>query len=94
MTAIRLISHTGELNTVARLHPKSMLVRDANTVLTFTQHIDNRKHLDEKLFHLLRETKQRVRHQWIERSKFIPVDPVLAIMELTQQDSDPNYKNI
>lgn len=93
MSTIRFIGHNGEISTVARLHPKSMFVLDANTVLTLLQHISSRKQLNEKHIHLLRETRRRVRHQWIARSKFIPVDPVLALMELTRQDREPNYEN-
>lgn len=91
MSNIRFVGHTGELLSLGRLHPKSMFVLDANTVLNLVRHVDQRSRLDEAHMRLLRETRQRVRRQWTERFRFLPVDPVLALMELTRQDIAPDY---
>lgn len=91
MNTIRFVGHTGEIKALARLHAKTMFVFDANTALTFIRHVDQRTTLDASHSRLLRVTRQRVRHHWTERSRFLPVDPVLALMELTRQDSAPDF---
>jgi hypothetical protein len=89
--SIRLVGHTGEITALGRLHAKSMFVFDANTALTLIRHVDQQTRLDDMHFRLLRETRQRIRRQWTERGVFLPVDPVLGLMELTKQDSCPNF---
>lgn len=68
-----------------------MFVLDANTMLNLVRHVDQGSRLDEAHMRLLREMRQRVRRQWTERFRFLPVDPVLALMELTRQDIAPDY---
>lgn len=68
-----------------------MFILDANTVHTFLQHADKGISLSTIDARLLRETRQRVRRQWIDRSKFIPIDPVLALLELTKQDRGEDF---
>lgn len=68
-----------------------MFVFDANTVLAFIRHADQVIRLDEPHFRLLRETRRRVHIQWVQRSKYLPVEPVLALMELTRQDHEANF---
>jgi hypothetical protein len=63
-----------------------MFVFDANTVLAIERHSSKGVKLDESQFRLLLETRKRVHRHWKKRSRYIPVEPVLAVMELTRQD--------
>ncbi len=91
MGTIRFVGHTGEVKSLSKLHPKTMFVLDANTVLRFIRHVNSGERLDEAHMRLLRETRRRVHLHWSERYRRIPVDPVMAFMELTKQDVEPNY---
>ncbi len=91
MRTIRFIGHTGEITALARRPPNAMFVFDANTVLAFIRHADQATRLDDAHFRLLRETRRRVHLQWVQRSRFLPIEPVLALMELTRQDCEPNF---
>lgn len=91
MNTIRFIGHTGEITALARQPPNAMFVFDANTVLAFIRHADQATRLDDAHFRLLRETRRRVHLQWKQRSKYLPIEPVLALMELTQQDSKADF---
>ena len=86
MSTIRFINHTGEITALARRPPNTMFVFDANTVLAFIRHADQATRLDGAHFRLLRETRRRVHIQWTQRSRRLPIEPVLALMELTRQD--------
>lgn len=91
MSTIRFIGHTGELKSLGGLHPKTMFVLDANTVLNISRHVDSSARLDDAHMRLLRETRRRVHLQWSQRIKFIPVEAVFAIMELTKQNLNVDY---
>lgn len=91
MGSIRFIGHRGEVTSLSNLHPKTMFVLDANTVLTFVRHVNSGYRLDEAHMRLLRETRRRVHIHWTKRYRLIPVEPVMAFMELTKQDLAPNY---
>lgn len=91
MSAIRFIGHTGEITALARQPLNTMFVLDANTVLAFIRHADQATRLDDAHFRLLRETRRRVYLQWTQRSKRIPIEPVLALMELTRQDCEADF---
>lgn len=88
---IRFIGHTGELKSLSRLHPKTMFVLDANTVMNLGRHVDSGTGLDDAYMRLLRETRRRVHLQWSKRVKFIPVEAAFAFMELTKQDLSADY---
>lgn len=90
--SIRFISHTGEISALARQPPNTMFVFDANTVLNFMRHADHSTRLDDAHFRLLRETRQRIHIQWTQRSRYLPVEPVLALMELTRQDCEADFE--
>ncbi|OMG51650.1 hypothetical protein BJN45_17165 [Azonexus hydrophilus] len=68
-----------------------MFVFDANTVLAFIRHADQATRLDDAHFRLLRETRRRVHLQWTQRSRRLPIEPVLALMELTRQDCEADF---
>lgn len=90
--SIRFISHTGEISALARQPPNTMFVFDANTVLSFIRHADHATRLDDAHFRLLRETRRRVHIQWTQRSRRLPIEPVLALMELTRQDYEADFE--
>lgn len=91
MSTIRFIGHTGEITALARQPPNAMFVFDANTVLAFIRHADQATRLDDAHFRLLRETRRRVHLQWTQRSRRLPIEPVLALMELTRQDCEADF---
>lgn len=91
MSSIRFIGHTGEITALARQPPNAMFVFDANTVLTFIRHADQGTRLDDAHFRLLLETRRRVHIQWTQRARFLPVEPVFALMELTRQDCEADF---
>lgn len=88
---MRFIGHTGEIKALNRLSEKCMFVLDANTVQKFLQHSDRNVRLDEESYKLLQITRRRVRQQWTVKELFIPVEPVLALMELTRQDYELDF---
>lgn len=91
MSTIRFIGHNGEITALARQPPNAMFVLDANTVFAFIRHADQATRLDDAHFRLLRETRRRVHLQWTQRSRRLPIEPVLALMELTRQDCEADF---
>lgn len=90
-STLRFVGHTGELRSLRRVPARSMFAFDANTIMTFMQHLGRQERVPAAYHGLLLETRARVRQQWTERQTFIPIDPVLGILELTKQDLEPDF---
>lgn len=91
MDNLRFVGHTGEITNLRRLPAKSMFVFDANTVLTLLRLVRQGGRTPPKYGTLLLVSRARVHLQWKQREKFLPVDPVFGVMELTKQDLAEDY---
>lgn len=92
MNNLRFIGHTGEIRNLRRLHAKSMFVFDANAILTMLGYMRRNDQISPAYNAVLLESRARVHVHWQVREKFLPVDPVLGIMELTKQDLAIDYQ--
>ncbi|WP_296468134.1 hypothetical protein [Rhodoferax sp.] len=91
MSNLRFIGHTGEIRNLRRLHAKSMFVFDANAILTMLGCVRRNEKISPAYNAVLMESRARVHLHWQVREKYLPVDPVLGIMELTKQDLALDY---
>lgn len=88
---LRFVGHTGEIINLRRLPAKTMFVVDSNLVLRLVSKHEDFDQLPRSYRNFLLTTRQRAHIGWKVREKFIPVDPTLAIMELTKQNSKPDF---
>jgi hypothetical protein len=89
--ALRFVGHNGEITNLRRLSPKTMFVVDSNLVLNLLSNHDKLNKIPQAYFEFLLASRQRAHTGWKIRERFIPVDPVLAIMELTKQNSTADF---
>lgn len=88
---LRFVGHTGEIRNLRRLSMKTMFVVDSNLVLNLLSKAARFDRLPPSYRSFLLATRQRALASWKVQEKFIPIDPVLAIMELTKQSSRPDF---
>jgi hypothetical protein len=88
---LRFVGHTGEITNLRRLTPKTMFVVDSNLVLNLLSNHDKANKIPQPYFEFLLASRQRAHTGWKVRERFIPIDPVLAIMELTKQNSKADF---
>ncbi|MFZ2633120.1 MAG: hypothetical protein WA081_04260 [Desulfosalsimonadaceae bacterium] len=70
-----------------------MYIPDSNLVLSIVQSNNKKQTLSGKHKHFLSVTKQAVARSWHQSQQWIPIDPILAIMELTKQNVTPNFNS-
>jgi hypothetical protein len=87
------IGHQGLMSSLNQDNHNTMYILDANLVLTLIQAQTSGNTLSQKHQHFLSMTKEAVQCLWHQNSQWIPVNPVLALMELKKQDTAPNYKS-
>jgi hypothetical protein len=87
------IGHKGLMQALSFSHADAMYIPDANLVLSLIQSHKNRKRSTSRHKHFLAVSKQAVMHSWHQQKKWIPVNPVLALMELTKQNVAANYES-
>lgn len=90
---IYFVGHKGQMKVLDSSDIDTMYIPDSNLVLTLVQSTHNKKKLSDKHNHFISVTKQAVTHSWHQGKKWIPINPILAIMELTKQNVMPNYES-
>lgn len=95
LPTIRYAGYHGEICNIRTEIGKVLFVPDSNLVLTLRKNLEPGVNLPQSYQLFLRETKRRVHQQWNSRvkNKFLCVDPSLASLELSRQDSNPNKAN-
>ncbi|MGL5001866.1 MAG: hypothetical protein ACRDAM_02890, partial [Casimicrobium sp.] len=88
---LRLIGHFGEIGSVKKTLPGAMFLLDANLLLTLLQCASKPSETPPRYREFLLTIRARVRLQWHERERFIPVNAVLAALELSKQDTERDY---
>jgi hypothetical protein len=68
-----------------------MYLLDANLVLSLLQSVSKGKSLSRRHKHFLSVSKQAVNFLWHKKQAWIPINPVIALMELTKQNIKPDY---
>lgn len=91
--SLYFIGHKGLMSSLDQSNHNTMYILDANLVLALLQARTSGKKLSEKHQHFLSVTKEAVQYLWHQNSQWIPVNPVLALMELKKQDIALNYKS-
>lgn len=86
------VGHGGAIKTLKRKTGKIMLVPDANLVLVLLNNFSNINTLPPHYKDFIRISKSRIRLCWHVREKWMPINPVLALMELSKQDEKADYK--
>lgn len=86
------VGHKGQMKVLDSSDINTMYIPDSNLVLTLVQSIHNKKKLSDRHSHFIAVTKQAVTRSWHQDKKWIPINPILAIMELTKQNVMPNYE--
>lgn len=90
---IYFIGHEGLKSRLEAGHQQTMYVPDANVVLKLLRFASSGMSLSEKHKHFLSVSKQAVNFLWHQNEQWIPVNPVLALMELTKQNRTPDFKS-
>lgn len=86
------VGHNGRMNTLDAGNVNTMYIPDSNLVLALIRSNHKKQELSGKHEHFLSTTKQAVMRSWHQSQQWIPINPVLAIMELTKQNVTPNFK--
>lgn len=89
--SLRFVSHSGLITNLRRLHQRTMFVLDSNVILALTNSQKRGEPPPLPYRNLLLATRQRAHVDWRVRKRFIPIDPVFAVMELTKQNSRADY---
>lgn len=87
------VGHQGLMNDLYQEYSKIMYVPDSNLVLALIQKGASGKNLSAKHNHYLSVSKERVHQCWHLDREWIPVNPILALMELSKQHHKPEYAN-
>ena len=87
------VGHKGQMRSLDLGNTNTMYIPDSNLVLSILQSASTGTELSGKRKHYLSASKQAVNLLWHQNKKWIPVNPVLAIMELTKQNEAPNYQS-
>lgn len=87
------VSHKGRMNALDDSNVNTMYIPDSNLVLALVHSNNKKQKLSGKHKHFLSVTKQAVVRSWHQSQQWIPINPILAIMELTKQNVTPNFKS-
>lgn len=87
------IGHQGLMNSLEPNNHNTMYILDANLVLSLLQTKTSGKKLSEKHQHFISVTKEAVQYLWQQNHQWIPINPVLALMELKKQHTAPNFNS-
>jgi hypothetical protein len=82
----------GSIKTLKRTPGKIMFVLDANLILNLMNKNLEYDDFPNSYKDFLRISRNKAYKSWSMRGKWIPIDPVLAIMELTKQDKKQDFK--
>ncbi len=90
--SLYFVGHRGLIQRLDAGQRHTMYVPDANLVLSLLRARSKGETLSGRHKHFLSVTKQAINHSWHQQKRWIPVNPVLALMELTQQHRRPNFR--
>lgn len=85
------VGHEGQIQTLNAGHTNTMYIPDSNLVLSLIQANQKENKLSGKHKHFLSISKQAVIRSWHQKKQWIPVNPTMALMELTKQNIMPSY---
>jgi len=71
----------------------TMYIPDANLVLSLVRSNSNGNKLAGRHKHFVSVSKQAVNHSWHQNKQWIPINPILALMELTKQNAASDYQS-
>ena len=91
--SLYFVGHQGQMQVLDSGNDKTMYIPDSNLVLALVQSIHGKKKLSGRHKHFLSASKQAVVRSWHQQKQWIPINPVLAIMELTRQNVSPDYES-
>ncbi|MGH9623668.1 MAG: hypothetical protein ACRD4G_04940 [Bryobacteraceae bacterium] len=86
------VGHEGLMQTLDAGNLNTVYIPDANLVLSLVQSDTKGMKLTGRHKHFLSVSKQAVNRSWHQNKQWIPVNPILALMELTKQNVAPDYK--
>ena len=87
------VGHKGQMEALDAGNVNTMYIPDSNLVLELVQSNHKKKKLSGKHKHFRSVSKQAVVRSWHQNQQWIPINPILAIMELTKQNVTPNYES-
>jgi hypothetical protein len=92
---LNFIGHGGLIENLNENYENSMFVPDANLIMAFRRWQYSKKKIREhpNYQHFYEVTKYCIRKNWVCNDKYIPVNPTLAIFELSRQHIQPNPKS-
>ena len=88
---LQFVGHGGAIQTLKRQSGKIMFVPDANLVLNLLNNLSDINALPFEYKEFLRLSRNKAHLCWRVRGKWMPINPVLAVMELTKQEKTKNY---
>lgn len=91
--SLYFVGHKGQMKALDAGSANTMYIPDSNIVLALVQFSHKKKNLSGRHKHFLSISKQAVVRSWHQNQQWIPINPVLAIMELTKQHVVPNYES-
>jgi hypothetical protein len=90
--SLYFIGHEGVMQRLHMGQRSTMYIPDSNVVLSLLRSTSKGKELSSRHKHFLSVSKQAVNYSWHQLEKWIPVNPVLALMELTKQHLKPDFE--
>jgi hypothetical protein len=87
------VGHKGQMQALEPGNANTMYIPDSNLVLALVQSNHKEKKLPGRHKHFLSVSKQAVVRSWHQNQQWIPINPILALMELTRQNVTPNYES-
>lgn len=91
--SLYFVGHKGKMQALDAGNANTMYIPDSNLVLALVQSTHKEKKLSGKHKHFLSVSKQAVVRSWHQKRQWIPINPVLGLMELTRQNVMPNYES-
>lgn len=89
--SLYFVGHKGLMQTLDAGNADTMYITDSNLVLTLTQSVHKENKLPSKHQHFLAVSKHAVMHSLHQKQQWIPINPILGLMELTKQNIAPNF---
>lgn len=84
------VGHEGQMQTLNAGHTNTMYILDSNLVLSLIQ-ANQKSELSGKHKHFLSISKQAIISSWHQKKQWIPINPIMALMELTKQNVISSY---
>lgn len=86
------VGHEGLMQVLNVGRVNTMYVPDANLVLSLLQSNPKGIKLEGRYNNFVAVSKKAVKHSWNQNKQSIPVNPILALMELTKQNVVPDFQ--